>query len=61
MHRRPDLYGVDAELVRPERWDEDMSLRHSLASAKWGYLPSEKTEGAFGKRVVCRGCGNEWG
>ena len=39
MHRRPDLYGMDAELYRPERWDEDMPLNHNETYAKWGYLP----------------------
>lgn len=39
MHRRPDLYGIDAELYRPERWDEDMPLNHNETDAKWGYLP----------------------
>lgn len=39
MHRRPDLFGLDAELFRPERWDEDMPLQHDPTSAKWGYLP----------------------
>ncbi|EXJ79312.1 hypothetical protein A1O3_08814 [Capronia epimyces CBS 606.96] len=39
MHRRPDLYGMDAEIFRPERWDEDMPLYHDPTHAKWGYLP----------------------
>ena len=39
MHRRPDLYGMDAELFRPERWDEDMPLNQTAVNAKWGYLP----------------------
>jgi cytochrome P450 len=39
MHRRPDLYGMDAELFRPERWDEDMPLQRDPVTAKWGYLP----------------------
>ena len=39
MHRRPDLYGLDAELFRPERWDEDMPLKHDQTWSKWGYLP----------------------
>lgn len=39
MHRRPDLYGMDAELFRPERWDEDMPLHQDPINAKWGYLP----------------------
>ena len=39
MHRRVDLYGMDAELFRPERWDEDMPMRHNKTNAAWGYLP----------------------
>lgn len=39
MHRRPDLYGMDAELFRPERWDEDMPFRRDKTSASWGFLP----------------------
>lgn len=39
MHRRPDLYGMDAELFRPERWDEDMPLHQNPTNSKWGYLP----------------------
>lgn len=39
MHRRPDLYGMDVELFRLERWDEDMPLKNNLMNSKWGYLP----------------------
>jgi cytochrome P450 len=39
LHRRPDLYVMDAELFRPERWDERMSLKHNPIISKWGYLP----------------------
>jgi hypothetical protein len=39
MHRRPDLYGMDAELFRPERWDEHMPLHSDPINARWGYLP----------------------
>ena len=39
LHRRPDLYGMDAELFRPERWDEDMPVLHDKTNAAWGYLP----------------------
>lgn len=39
MHRRPDLYGMDAELFRPERWDEDLPMYRDAVDARWGYLP----------------------
>ncbi|KAF2668755.1 cytochrome P450 alkane hydroxylase [Microthyrium microscopicum] len=39
MHRRPDLYGMDAELFRPERWDEPLPMDYDSINAKWGYLP----------------------
>jgi len=39
MHRRPDLYGMDAELFRPDRWTEHMPLYDDPVNAKWGYLP----------------------
>lgn len=40
MHRRPDFYGMDAELFRPERWDDKhMPLNDDPTAAKFGYLP----------------------
>lgn len=39
MHRRPDLYGMDAECFRPERWDEDLPLFRDSTARKYGYLP----------------------
>jgi cytochrome P450 len=39
MHRRPDFYGMDAELFRPERWDEYMPMNDDPVNAKWGFLP----------------------
>lgn len=39
MHRRPDLYGMDAEIFRPERWDEEMPKDQNPTNARWGYLP----------------------
>lgn len=34
MHRREDIYGPDAKLFRPERWQDD-----ALKSVGYGYLP----------------------
>jgi len=39
MHRRSDLYGLHAELFRPERWNEAMPLEAAPIKAKWGYIP----------------------
>ena len=39
MHRREDLYGPDAHVFRPERWDEDLPLYRDEKTAMWGYLP----------------------
>ncbi|KIH89700.1 cytochrome P450 alkane hydroxylase [Sporothrix brasiliensis 5110] len=34
MHRRKDIYGPDADIFRPERWDEER-----LQNIGWAYLP----------------------
>lgn len=39
MHRRPDFYGMDAELFRPERWEEKMPMNKDSIDAKWGFCP----------------------
>ncbi|CEJ81166.1 hypothetical protein VHEMI01310 [[Torrubiella] hemipterigena] len=39
MHRRPDLYGMDAECFRPERWEEDLPLFRDRTTQNYGYLP----------------------
>jgi cytochrome P450 len=39
LHRRPDLYGMDATSFRPERWEEDMPLLFDSVNNKWGYIP----------------------
>ncbi|MCJ1432813.1 hypothetical protein MMC27_002170 [Xylographa pallens] len=39
LHRRKDIYGEDAELFRPSRWDPDNKEGPSLEKVGWGYLP----------------------
>jgi cytochrome P450 len=39
MHRRKELYGEDALLFRPERWDPDVENVVDLKNIGWGYLP----------------------
>jgi cytochrome P450 len=39
MHRRPDLYGLDAELFRPERWDDPELTLKKAGLERWGFLP----------------------
>ena len=34
MHRRPDFYDMDAELFRPERWEEHMPLDDDPMTSK---------------------------
>ncbi|KAI4197038.1 MAG: hypothetical protein LQ350_006168 [Teloschistes chrysophthalmus] len=52
MHRRPDFYGMDAELFRPERWEEDLPMNNDPINAKWGFLPFN------GGPRIC--LGSEW-
>lgn len=39
MHRSKRLYGEDADLFRPERWDPDVDNPMDLKDIGWGYLP----------------------
>ncbi|KAI1483643.1 cytochrome P450 monooxygenase [Daldinia eschscholtzii] len=39
IHRRPDIYGMDAELFRPERWDEEPLRSRDTTHRGWTYLP----------------------
>ncbi|MCJ1283495.1 hypothetical protein MMC26_002825 [Xylographa opegraphella] len=39
LHRRKDIYGEDAELFRPSRWDPDNKEGPSLEKVGWNYLP----------------------
>lgn len=49
MHRRTDLYGADASLFRPERW-EDPKLTGGI---KWGFLPfNDGPRGCLGSKLA---------
>ena len=39
MHRLKNLYGEDADVFRPERWDPDADNAVDLKNIGWGYLP----------------------
>ncbi|CAF9905365.1 MAG: hypothetical protein HETSPECPRED_004969 [Heterodermia speciosa] len=39
MHRMKKLYGEDADVFRPERWDPDVENAVDLKKIGWGYLP----------------------
>ncbi|KAI1469085.1 cytochrome P450 monooxygenase [Daldinia caldariorum] len=39
IHRRPDIYGMDAEVFRPERWDEEPLRSRDMTHREWTYLP----------------------
>ncbi|KAI1099060.1 cytochrome P450 monooxygenase [Jackrogersella minutella] len=39
IQRRPDLYGMDAEMFRPERWDEEPLRSRDATHRGWIYLP----------------------
>lgn len=39
IHRRKELYGSDADMFRPERWDPNEDNEVNLKSIGYGYLP----------------------
>jgi cytochrome P450 len=41
---------MDAELFRPERWNEELPMHQNPTNAKWGYLPFN------GGPRICLGC-----
>ncbi|KAI1505069.1 cytochrome P450 alkane hydroxylase [Biscogniauxia marginata] len=39
LHRRPDIYGTDAEVFRPERWEEERLQSREATHRGWTYMP----------------------
>ncbi|KAI5859798.1 cytochrome P450 monooxygenase [Durotheca rogersii] len=39
IQRRPDIYGMDAEVFRPERWDEEPLRSRDATHRGWIFLP----------------------
>ena len=39
MHRRQDIYGHDAHLFRPSRWENGNKDEPDLSNVGWAYLP----------------------
>ncbi|KAI1413298.1 cytochrome P450 monooxygenase [Hypoxylon sp. FL1857] len=39
IQRRPDLYGMDAEMFRPERWNEEPLCSRDATHRGWMFLP----------------------
>ncbi|KAI2631487.1 cytochrome P450 monooxygenase [Hypomontagnella submonticulosa] len=39
IQRRPDFYGMDAEVFRPERWDEEPLRSRDATHRGWTFLP----------------------
>ncbi|KAI4086117.1 MAG: hypothetical protein LQ344_007830 [Seirophora lacunosa] len=48
MHRRTELFGADADLFRPERWEDS-----KLVGIRWGFLPfNDGPRGCLGKDLA---------